>query len=92
MAEEYMHQGVYTNAPTVTADSTMTGEVGVYADATAGKITITRPSAPKFPQRDIFVEKSDASANVVAVGTDTLTKQNERIKYTSDGVNWVQIK
>lgn len=85
---------------TITTTTTLDNHYIVYADATAGNITVNLPDASLVPGRRYIVKKIDATANTVtidALGGQTidnfltlvLTVQDESYTIDSDGVlNW----
>lgn len=71
----------------------------ILADATAGNVTVTLPTAVAREGRRIAVKKTDATVNLVIIdpdGTETidgsttisLTQQNALREMVSDGTNW----
>ena len=82
----------------VSADFTVTlDDDAVFADATAGAITITLPDVRRASARRFYVKKVDASANVATVtssalidgaATFLLNVQYESVTVVSDGATW----
>lgn len=71
----------------------------ILADATAGDVTVTLPSASGVPGRVYIVKKTDSSGNGVIIdgqgaetidgaATYTLTQQYEAITIVCDGTEW----
>jgi hypothetical protein len=69
----------------------------VFVDATAGALSITLPDVRRASARRFYVKKTDASANVVTVGsgaliygasTYPLTVQYQSVTVLSDGATW----
>lgn len=83
---------------TVSADFTVTlDDDAVFADATAGAITITLPNVRRASARRFYVKKTDASGNAVTVGSSAnidgaatfpLTVQYQSVTVLSDGATW----
>lgn len=85
---------------TITANYTaLVGNYSIFADATAGSITVTLPAASTATAFIIGVTKIDASANSVIItgtGTDTIAGEvsqsllydAEVLNFVSDGTNW----
>ena len=85
---------------TKTSSYTLTSSDGtILADAAAGAITMTLPSAASSIERIFTIKKKDVTANIVTVDADsselidgattyTLGTQYEAIKIQSDGSAW----
>jgi hypothetical protein len=89
-----------TGIRTLTASATMIDtDALILANATSGDVTVTLLTAKARTGRDIFVKKTDSSANAVIIdpeGSETLDgaatisllSQNAVRGYRSDGTNW----
>lgn len=82
-----------------TANYTASGEdTYIIMDATAGALTVTVPAATALPGAVLTIKKTDASGNVVTVGTTvdgtlnpTLAAQYKSMTIQSDGTRWNKI-
>lgn len=85
-----------TSTLEVTGSQALTGEEEfVKADATAGNITLTLPSAATW-MRFLTVMKTDATANTVTVqavvtGNPVLAAQWDKASFVTDGVSFYEV-
>lgn len=74
----------------------------ILANAATAGFTVTLPSAVSLRRREFVIKKTDATANVVTVGTTssqtidgaatkTLTVQWQTLRVVSDGANWFAV-